>query len=889
MKNALRIFALLLSALQLCSISAFGNGTDITPNPANPGNLGQVTNQFPNLYTSNAVVQKVSLPDGSQITSTNQFDLAGSAAQTTNLFNASSTHYAGLGALSGNAIEVSQSTYPSLQFLLGGTVAGGFGVNGFIDQYGVLPPSTSILTNQQSGVLLNGTFSGTTVGTFVGNVSGQFNGTGAISNALIAAAASTLIGTLPAAQLPPTVVTNTYDLRSYGAYGDAVNGWGAMAVSNSTTFTVTSGNFSSADVGKFINIKGADINRRDWWTTITAVNSATSITVASAVPVSYNLTLPGKVEAMSSGYSIIYGAHDDSMAMQSWVNQITNGGGKFYAPPGVYLILNPPTNSVNSQIVVPSSYWFTANDVTLFEMYGSLASQPGFVNNTPRIDLGPNTTIFVTSLGTSANPGQWLQGMPSSFLSFQSATSSGQNGVTGARVQLTASGFYITNTLTWPQLHDFVVQGSYDPSAIMINELGAQEGRGPKNVVIGTFWLASFCPLPLNTNGFGFVGPCNYSGQAGDARDLFVSGFYTGIDPGCTRLDYPIVICCKHAIAAMFTGGGPQVNHINEAQLIDCAVWLYGSGDTNFYSATGSASTTFNPRMDVIAFANNSAGEQNPDWQTNNPFAIYDPSNLINHVGCLDIAGWVRFPQIDNGPVPLVVQGAAYPPSVFPIIDVSACSTPNGQFGPALSTITMQPQVFGGYFWATNGMSISNSLSVVGSSVFNGPLTVQGGYLQPNAGINETLPSGYYITLQSLNSFDENDIGIGNYGSGRTTEWIMKTDDRYGDGVPVADLMFGPKTPGGGYYNGGFGGYGATMMLWTNGDESVLGSLKASNNVISVSGQFIGNAVGLTNFWYQTNFARPTVPTGQSGIWVSNGWMYYLTAQHPNGVLISAP
>jgi hypothetical protein len=642
-----------------------------------------------------------------------------------------------------------------------------------------------------------------------------------------------------------TVVTNTYNLRSFGAHGDATNAWGAMAVSNSTTFNVTSGNFTSADVGKFIGIKGADVDRRDWWTVITNVYSPTSIAVSNAVPVSYNLPLPGNISAMSSGYDLVYGAHDDSMAIQAWVNQVTNGGGKFYAPPGIYLVLNPPTNAVNSQIMVPISPLVAGNEVTYFEMFGSLGSAPGFCSGTPRVDLDPNTTVFVPNIGTSANPGQWAQGMPSSFLEFRTVGSLTPYGVSLGKVALPASGCFITNTLTWPVLHDFAVQGTFDPSAIMIDELGAQEGRGPKNVIVGTWYLNSYCPLPSNTNGFGFVGPCVYSGQAGDCRDLFVAGCYTGIDPGCTRMDYPVLYCCNHGIASMFTGGAPQVNHISEAQFTDCPIWVYGSGDSNFYSAAGNASSLFNPQLSVLMYAQNSVGESNPNWTTNPPYAIYDPSNRLNTAGCSDIAGWVEFAQVANGPQAQVLQGSN--PSVFPLIDISACGSALGGPGTALAKYTLQPQVFGGTVWATNSLSISNGLVVSGSSTFNNGLNVNGTYLSPNYGINETMPSGYYLAFQSLNSGDQNDIGLGNNGSGRTTEWFLQTDDRYGDGNSVADLFFIPKQAGGANYNAGFGGLGGTVMLTTNGDESVLGSVRASNNVVAIGGSFLGNVGPATN------------------------------------------
>lgn len=63
----------------------------------------------------------------------------------------------------------------------------------------------------------------------------------------------------------------------------------------------------------------------------------------------------------------------------------------------------------------------------------------------------------------------------------------------------------------------------------------------------------------------------------------------------------------------------------------------------------------------------------------------------------------------------------------------------------------------------------------------------------------------------------------------------------------------------------------------------------ASNLTSVVGGQFTGNGLGLTNLTWPTNFALPAVVPGKVVKWFSNGWEYNITAQHPNGVLISAP
>lgn len=48
------------------------HATDIVPNPASPGNLGQTGNPFPNAYFGTGVVNQVNFPDGTKLNSANQ-------------------------------------------------------------------------------------------------------------------------------------------------------------------------------------------------------------------------------------------------------------------------------------------------------------------------------------------------------------------------------------------------------------------------------------------------------------------------------------------------------------------------------------------------------------------------------------------------------------------------------------------------------------------------------------------------------------------------------------------------------------------------------------------------------------------------------------------------
>src|SRR5882724_11460770 len=127
------------------------------------------------------------------------------------------------------------------------------------------------------------------------------------------------------------MVTNTYNLKAFGAYGDATFVNGVLASSNTPIVTVTLGKFTAGDMGKIIGIFGGGKNRTTFWTGISNVTSSTSIVLSNAVFMSYNATnidfpdnnVANFSQAGANGYMAVYGAHDDSGAIQSWVNQVT--------------------------------------------------------------------------------------------------------------------------------------------------------------------------------------------------------------------------------------------------------------------------------------------------------------------------------------------------------------------------------------------------------------------------------------------------------------------------------------------------------------------------------------------------------------------------------------
>lgn len=140
-----------------------------------------------------------------------------------------------------------------------------------------------------------------------------------------------------------------FDVTAYGAKGDAkVVADGAMA-SGSTTLTSATANFTAADVGKAISVKGAAATGvTTLVTTIAAYVSATQVTLAGA---------NGSGGAVSNAV-VIWGT-DDTVAIQAAVDAAEaylaagNTYAQVYCPPLPYVIAGPLNNtrSGNGQIV----------------------------------------------------------------------------------------------------------------------------------------------------------------------------------------------------------------------------------------------------------------------------------------------------------------------------------------------------------------------------------------------------------------------------------------------------------------------------------------------------------------------------------------------------------
>ncbi len=633
-------------------------------------------------------------------------------------------------------------------------------------------------------------------------------GSSVIGPVASATTAANFTGNITLTQLPAQTVTNNYNLKSFGAYGDAHSTTGALALSNTPTITVTGGYFVAGDVGSFIRIKNADLNRNDWCTTITAVNSPTSITVATAVPVSYNLVLPGNVAAITTGYQIDYGQHDDTLAAQAFLNQETNWGGKFYIPPGHYLIWGPPTNN-NAQLVVPCSPNAGNNNSPYMELYGSIGSQPWYSGSQPNVQWDSNTTVFISNLGTSANPGGWTNGIPSSVIDFRVQTNT--YGLQLFTVTIPGSGGKITNNPILPFIHDLVIDRGFDAGGITLNLLAAGQAELSK-LWIGNFGAQVYLTAPSNTNHWDIVMPDNFNGSGDFCYDINTGAGYNAVDFGLGYGNVWNFYCNSNAITSVFTGGSGEVR-IDNVQVTCCNNLLYGSGGGQPYDVgSGAASGTFIPEIRVSNYQTSLTGSGTPDWMTNGVCLVYDPGNKIANGGVNSTPAHVYYnPGSGSGAAPWKNQVSN--PNVWVEYDT-----------PQEGHVRFQPQKFSGPVTMTNGLMITNVPPLVlGSGV-----------------------SGQAYSLQMYSPGDYNYIEYWP-GPSRFIRWLVGIDDRLVNGYTNSYVWYPYGGP-----TSGFNSQGAIMSLDPWGNLNLFGQISATNvpidgTSIIVSGGKLSSVGGTGN------------------------------------------
>lgn len=125
------------------------------------------------------------------------------------------------------------------------------------------------------------------------------------------------------------LTSNYFNVKDYGAVGDAKQVTDAVVTPGSTTVTSATANFTAADVGKIVFAGHTASSTAVPLGTITARNSATSITVSVAA--TQNL----------SSCHLVWGSADDSNAMEAAFLAAKAAmplKGVVYIPPGGYIV-----------------------------------------------------------------------------------------------------------------------------------------------------------------------------------------------------------------------------------------------------------------------------------------------------------------------------------------------------------------------------------------------------------------------------------------------------------------------------------------------------------------------------------------------------------------------
>jgi hypothetical protein len=115
---------------------------------------------------------------------------------------------------------------------------------------------------------------------------------------------------------------------AFGAKGDTIKLFDGAITSGSATLTSASANFTSADIGKQINVTGAGPVQNQGYNPI----KATISTIVSPTSV----TLSSNAAHTVSGAIVIYGSNDTAAILAAGAAAFNAGGGIVYCPPGGY-------------------------------------------------------------------------------------------------------------------------------------------------------------------------------------------------------------------------------------------------------------------------------------------------------------------------------------------------------------------------------------------------------------------------------------------------------------------------------------------------------------------------------------------------------------------------
>jgi hypothetical protein len=180
--------------------------------------------------------------------------------------------------------------------------------------------------------------------------------------------------------------TNCVSVTTYGAKGDAIRTGDGVSTASSSVFTSSSSSFSSADVGKFIEITGAGPQGATLATTIASLNSSTSINLAAS--------------ASTSGTSLSFIRGTDNT---SALTSALASGNPICVPEGNYVVSGTISGSTPLVINGSGPQSVLLSDTVVFNMSGTGASGTT-ISNIAFQPLASFTVVSATYLAGSGAP-----------------------------------------------------------------------------------------------------------------------------------------------------------------------------------------------------------------------------------------------------------------------------------------------------------------------------------------------------------------------------------------------------------------------------------------------------------------------------------------------------
>lgn len=312
---------------------------------------------------------------------------------------------------------------------------------------------------------------------------------GTASNPLVVTGAG---GSIGAQGEDSSVIFNVK--TEYGAMGDGIHLFDGNITSGQKTFTSATASFTSADIGKYISIRGAGGSTVDLTALISDVTDSNTITISVAA------------SATVTDVDFVYGT-DDTAAIQSAIDAIgntTNKFGEVFFPAGIYIIGGEFTAANNSQIALPTVSRASGADAPAYTVHMKGAST--VTQQTAGNFVGDGGAV-IWSVKTTAVDGTY------SILSGKSANAADPGNCTQVKLHIS----------------DLTFRSVQNPKNSGLN-FGNILAVTAERLLIDTAGINNDeMPQPTTSTSYALIMPQVLNGATTLAKEIKTRGFYNGV------------------------------------------------------------------------------------------------------------------------------------------------------------------------------------------------------------------------------------------------------------------------------------------------------------------------------------------------------------------------